>query len=120
MSQSNQNQIKNDESQHACWKYLYLTGGIAALFSVLVGQIEIIVNFFPEGNYFPKTIDGWFAFLQSDSFFALRNLGLLNLIFIPMGIPIFLALFAVHRRVNPVDYCPIFNRIQNQKVEFAI
>lgn len=101
MSQSNQNQIKNDYSQNACWKYLYITGGIAALLSVLVGQIEIIVNFFPEGSYFSKTIEGWFDFLQNSSFFALRNLGLLNLIFIPMGIPIFLALFAVHRRVNP-------------------
>jgi len=39
----------------------------------------------------------WFMLLQSNRFLGLRDLGLLNIVFTSMEIPIFLALYAAHR-----------------------
>lgn len=98
MSQSEQNQIINNKNQENCWKCLYKIAGIAILFSVLVGIVEVIINFFPLKM--PENIIDWFMLLQKNPFMGLRNLGLLNLMFIPMGLFTFLALYGTHRKVN--------------------
>jgi len=42
----------------------------------------------------------WFTLFQSSRFLGLRNLGLLNIVFTTMEIPIFYALYSAHRRTD--------------------
>ena len=94
------NQSTDAESSDFSWKSLYKVAGIAAIIVVVVGLIEIAINFFPGGSRTSKTVIDWFALFQNNWFLGLRNLGLLNIIIIVLGIPTFLALYAAHRRVN--------------------
>jgi hypothetical protein len=90
------------EVQEASWSKTYRAGAVAALIALLVGVIEIGVTFLPggTGEGVTTTVD-WFKLLQDDWFMGLRNLGLLNLLLTAATIPIFLALFAAHRRKQP-------------------
>ncbi len=82
------------------WNSLYKIGGMAALGTVLVGVIEIAITFLPGGNTHEKTVLDWIALFQNNAFMGLRNLGLLNLFFNALDIPIFFALFSAHRKSN--------------------
>jgi hypothetical protein len=82
------------------WKSLYKIGGFAALGTVLVGLIEIGITFLPGGNTAYKTVFDWFTLFQNNWFMGLRNLGLLNILFYALDIPIFFALFGAHRKTN--------------------
>ena len=88
------------ESLNSNWKSLYKVGGVAAIIIVLVTLTEIIITFLPGGSTPSETVIDWFTLFQNNWFLGLRNLGLLNIIFIVLGIPTFLALYAAHRRVN--------------------
>jgi hypothetical protein len=93
------NEIK--ESYH--WKSLYKVSGAAALTAVLVMLIEMFLTLIPGGERVDPasmTVIDWFTLFQDNWFIALRNLGLLNIIAVTLGIPVFLALFAAHRRTN--------------------
>ena len=92
--------VTNIETEESRWRGLYKVAGVTAIISVIVGLIESIIMFLPGGSTSPETVTGWFALLQNNWFLGLRNLGLMNIIFIPLGIPTFLALYAAHRRTN--------------------
>ena len=94
------NQATDAESSNSSWKSLYKVGGVAAIIVVLVGLIELIITFFPGGSTPSETVIDWFTLFQNNWFLGLRNLGLLNIIIIVLGIPTFLALYAAHRRVS--------------------
>lgn len=82
------------------WKSLYTLGGLAALGTVLVGLVEIGITFLPGGNTPSKTVYDWFTLFQNNWFMGLRNLGLLNILFYALDIPIFLALCGAHRKTS--------------------
>lgn len=82
------------------WNSLYKIGGFAALGTVLVGVIEIGITFLPGGNTHEKTVFDWITLFQNNPFMGLRNLGLLNLLFYAMDIPIFFSLFVAHRKTD--------------------
>ena len=84
------------------WKSLYTLGGLAALATVLVGVVEIIITFLPGGNTASDTVFDWFALFQNNWFMGLRNLGLLNIFFTGLGIPTFIALYGAHRRDSQI------------------
>jgi len=94
------NPVTDVESEESRWKGLYKVAGVAAIIAVIVGLIESIIMFLPGGSTSPETVTGWFTLLQNNWFLGLRNLGFMNIIFIPLGIPTFLALYAAHRRTN--------------------
>lgn len=97
------NQVADTEIADSHWNSLYKIGGAAALIVVLVALIEIIVTFFPGGGRTaPKsvTVIDWFTLFQDNWFMGLRNLGLLNIVMVVLGILVFFALFGAHRRVN--------------------
>jgi hypothetical protein len=81
-------------------KGLYKAAGAAAIVSVIVIILEAAITFLPGGNISPQTVVGWFELLQDNWFIGMRNLGLLNLIFIPLGVPTYLALYAAHKHTN--------------------
>jgi hypothetical protein len=77
-----------------------LIGAVAASGIVLTAFAEILITFLPDGNSSPESVIEWFSFFRSNRFLALRNLGLLNIVMTLMGIPIYLALFGAHRKVD--------------------
>lgn len=68
-------------------------GGIAALANVVVVILEIAESFFPGGNEPVETVLDWYNQLQKIPFVGLRNLGLLNIFMIALGIPMYFALY---------------------------
>lgn len=88
------NQATDAESSNSSWKSLYKVGGVAAIIVGLIGLIELIITFFPGGSTPSETVIDWFTLFQNNWFLGLRNLGLLNIIIIVLGIPTFLALYA--------------------------
>lgn len=88
----------NTKTPDSSWRNLYKLGGIAALGTVLVGLVEIGITFMPGGNTSKITVIDWFTHFQNNPFMGLRDLGLLNLFFYILDIPIFFALFIAHRK----------------------
>lgn len=79
---------------------LYFVGGVAAISTILVGLVEIMITFLPGGNVSSDTVFDWFLLFQQNPFMGLRNLGLLNIFFNAFGILTFFSLFAALRRTN--------------------
>jgi hypothetical protein len=100
MSKITLNQIADPGTLESNWKGLYRLGGAAALGTVLVGVVEIGITFLPRGNGSYETVFDWFALFQNNSFMGLRNLGLLNIFFNALAIPIFFALYSAHRKTG--------------------
>ncbi|MDD5371755.1 MAG: DUF4386 family protein [Anaerolineaceae bacterium] len=82
------------------WKPFYKVGGMAALGTVLVGLVEIGITFLPGGNTPYKTVYDWLMLFQNNPFMGLRNLGLLNILFCALDVPIFFALYGAHRKTS--------------------
>jgi len=81
-------------------KRVYRIGGIAALLAFAVALSEGAVTFLPGGNASLNTVVDWFTQLQSNWFMGLRNLGLLNIFMVALGIPMYFALYTAHKKVN--------------------
>ncbi|MFP4346325.1 MAG: DUF4386 family protein [Anaerolineales bacterium] len=92
------NPTRNENTQP--WKTLYRIAGTAAAGVVLVMLAEILISFVPAGATLPETVIGWFELLQSRPFIGLRNLGLINVISILLGVPVALALYVLLRRTD--------------------
>jgi hypothetical protein len=82
------------------WSNIYLLGGVAAVLVLLTALAEIAITFLPGGYTTAETVTDWFSLLQANCFLGLRNLGLLNIVMVAFGIPLYLALYAAHRNVN--------------------
>lgn len=106
MSQSSSNQVNSmAETRGSSWKSIYKIGGAAALLALIVALADIILTFLPTGADVPGTLSAidWFGLFQEKWFFGLRNLGLLpNIPTQFLLIPVFLALYTAHRRMDKV------------------
>lgn len=80
---------------------LYRLGSVAALLIVLTALLEIIITFLPGGYASADTVTDWFRLFQNNWFLGLRNLGLLNIVMNLLGVPMFFALYTVHRKAEP-------------------
>lgn len=81
-------------------KRVYRIGGIAALLTVAVAFSEAAISFLPGGRAPVETVVDWFTQLQTNWFMGLRNLGLLNILMVALGIPMYFALYTVHKKVD--------------------
>ncbi|RPI93751.1 MAG: DUF4386 family protein [Chloroflexi bacterium] len=91
------------ENPNAGWLSLYRLAGATALLAILVVLADISLTFLPGGAGQPGTMTAidWFNLFQDNWFLGLRNLGLLpNILTLCLLIPVFLALYAVHRHVD--------------------
>ena len=93
------NQSKVEQASSG-WTNLYKLGGVAALLIVLTGLLEIVLTFLPGGYASSDSVTDWFTLFQNNWFLGLRNLGLLNIVMIMMGIPMFFALCIAHRNFD--------------------
>ncbi len=93
-----------DKTADPARRALYLLGAVASLLTVLNGISEIAITFFPGGGMSsgPETALDWFTLFQKSRFLGLRNLGLLNIFFTCLSIPVFYALYDAHRRSHRV------------------
>ncbi|MCL4562155.1 MAG: DUF4386 family protein [Chloroflexi bacterium] len=98
--QTFQMEMANTGTTDTTWKTLYKVGGAAALGTVLVGLAEIGITFLPGGNIAYNTVFDWFTLFHNNWFMGLRNLGLLNILFYALDIPIFFALYGAHRKTG--------------------
>lgn len=92
--------MSEQNNGNAPWELIYQLGAWAALGAVLVGLIEMGINFLPDGNAPQETILEWFALFERNPFMGMRNLGLLNILFNLAAAPIYLALYGAHRRTH--------------------
>lgn len=102
MSQMNINQKMNSEANQDGWKGLYQLAGIATIIVVVMMLLDIGLSFVggdaPVGEM--SAVD-WFAYIQKDWFLGMRNLGLFNVINTTLAIPLYLAMYRLHRKSAP-------------------
>lgn len=97
------NQNASTETMTSSWSTLYKFGGAAALSAIAVLLLDIAISF-GGGDFRPDTLTAvdWFAVFQSNRLVGLRALGLINIISLTVTMPLYLALYAVHRQVYRV------------------
>ena len=91
------------ESGDSSWHGLYAVGAAAALTSVLLVLLDIFAGILLPGTEVEpgaRSAIDWFALFRENPYHGLRELGLLNVLNIVLGIPLFLALYAAHRRAG--------------------
>jgi hypothetical protein len=93
----------NTETNDVRWKDFYKVAGVIALLIVLVGLVDTITSVLGGEAIENSTVSvvEWFTLFQTNRFSALSNLGLINIITLTLGIPLYLALYNAHRRDNP-------------------
>jgi hypothetical protein len=85
------------EPADSAWTPLYRVGGVAALISVAIIPLAVIVFLaWPP----PSTIESWFALFQRNGFLGLLDLDLLMMTSYVVLIPLYLALYVALRRVS--------------------
>ena len=85
------------EPADSAWTPLYRVGGAAALISVAIIPLAVIVFLaWPP----PTTIESWFALFQRNGFLGLLDLDLLLMTSYVVMIPLYLALYVALRRVS--------------------
>src|SRR5512138_3863178 len=82
------------------WVGLYKLGAVTSLLILFTALLEILITFLPGGYASAETVADWFNLLQDNWFLGLRNLGLLNIVMIALGVPMFFALCMAHWKVN--------------------
>ena len=89
------------ETEQSAWRTLYLIGGIAALLTVVLGLTEVAI----EGSSSalaggPATAQEWFTLLQSNRVLGMALLEIFEVVLLPLGGLMFLALYVSLRRLD--------------------
>src|SRR5512147_1701436 len=86
-------------------KSIYRIGGLAALAVVVTALLDIFMMFLPETSVSgpgTRTVIDWFTLFEANSFLALRDLGLLNMVTTSCTVLVFFAIYTAHKRINPM------------------
>jgi hypothetical protein len=104
MSPSQHNESIDTPNAGSHWRSLYKVAGIAALVALSANLLDIILGFGETEIVISgsKTAIDWFMLYQDNWFRGLYVLGIMNIVYMICLIPIYLAIFASHRRVNGV------------------
>ena len=91
------------ETNNARWKGFYKVAATMALLIVLVGLADTVTSMMGGEAHESSAISvvDWFTLFQTNRLLALGNLGLFNILTLSFGIPLYLALFVVHRQTHP-------------------
>lgn len=100
MTQIELNRTNDVKSADTGWKGICRLGAAAALTAVLLVLLDITISM-GGGEVNPDTLTaaGWFKVYRDNSLAGLRMLGLLNIISLTICIPLYFALYTVHRQV---------------------
>lgn len=91
----NQN-ITEDQSQ---WKPFFRFAAISALLIVFVAIMDVVISM-SAGESKPNNAIGiteWFTMFETNGLSALSNLGLINILTLTLGVPVYLSLFTLFR-----------------------
>ena len=90
------------ETADAGWTSLCRLGGAAAKLAALVYMADIAITFLPGWAPPPGmlTVTDWFTMLHGNAILGLRTLGFGNTLAMVLMVPMFLGIYAAHRRVN--------------------
>lgn len=104
MSQLKKNQVTDAESADFTWKNLYKVAGVAALVAMCANVLDVALGFGETDIivFGTMTATEWFALYHESWFKGLYTLGFLNIIYMACMVPIYFALYAVHRSKNGV------------------
>jgi hypothetical protein len=95
------NQITTVETSNSDWKSLYRVGGVATLIAGVLFRRNIAAEISLFSEYKPPiTVSNWFALLHSNRLLGLSYLNIFDLVNYALVSLMFLALYAVLRRVN--------------------
>ncbi len=97
MSQLKQNPLIGVETANSSWNWLYRVAGVAALISLVIIPIQIIVFIVSPP---PTTAIGWFTLFQNNKLLGLLTFELLIVVSNALAIPIYLAFYAALRQVS--------------------
>ncbi len=91
--------IKNSEKQ---WNDIYTLGGIATILALTGISLDVVIGNINGGDLsaLPQTAIDRFAQFHENKFQGLYHLDLANIIIQLILIPVYFALFAVHRNIN--------------------
>ncbi len=78
---------------------LYRLGGIAALLSIMLVLADTIISF-GGGDVNPEALTAidWYTMFEGSRLMGLRMLGLINVISLTIGIPLYFCLYVTHRK----------------------
>jgi hypothetical protein len=84
------------------WKSFYKMAGTMAILIALAGIIDVISSKgFEAIDNRSVSVTEWFTLFQTNRFHAFSSLGVINIITLSLGIPIYLALYHAHRQERP-------------------
>lgn len=102
MSQEKSNLKVNVETAEAGWSNLYRAAGVGALIAVGLVLLDIAISFMgADPGVGELSAVEWFSQLQDNWFVGLRNLGIFNVINPLLTLPLYLALYQLHRKSAP-------------------
>jgi hypothetical protein len=95
--------MKNISEKMVSWRNYYIFAAIAALLIVVVGLVDSVTSMSAGEAQANNAIgvQDWFALFQSNRLSALGNLGLFNILTLSLGVPVYLALYNIHRQSLP-------------------
>ncbi len=93
----------NIETGNVRWKGFYKFAAALAILIVLVGLVDTVTSMLGGEAHENSAVSvvEWFTLFQTNRVAALGNLGLFNIFTLSLGIPLYLALFNVHRQNHP-------------------
>ncbi len=86
----------------ANWRSLYRLAGMGAALSLALVLLDMALSFTGgDVGVSEMSVQEWFSLYQRNWFMGLRNLGLFNVVSTLVTIPLYLALYRLHRRTCP-------------------
>ena len=82
----------------AQWKLFYRIGAVSAFLALMVMMAEIGITALPDGAREFHAIEEVFDMYRRNWFMAMRFMGLMNIFATSLMIPVFFALFGLHRK----------------------
>ncbi len=90
------------ETTDAGWRGIYVLGAVAAVLALAGTLLDIVLASIPgwQASTVPTSVEQWFAQFQANPLLGLRNLDLLNIVVALVGLPMYVALYGVHRKTR--------------------
>lgn len=96
------NDVVGDERAEADWQGLYRVAGACALLGLALMLLDIVLTFVGgDVEVGRMSAEEWFTLFQQDWFMGLRNFGFINVTSTIVTIPLYLALYRLHRKALP-------------------
>jgi hypothetical protein len=98
------NRATNAKTEEFRWNSFYQVAGMAALVALAANVLDVMLGFGETDIIVNGTMTAteWFAIYQENWFKGLYTLGILNIVYMTCMVPVYLALFAAHRRTNAI------------------